>query len=412
MILLEATSMKRFLSILVLTAITLVPLSGEETSLEVSELDILKLKEENIDKQIIDRRKQLNWVGARETEFLVNPKSYGIVAGIGVPLIYYDYALNSEGATGETGNKFPTILSYISGGIMAGALTGFIIDELIVEPMKRTKKRRKISRLNSELTTLRQQEKEVQDQILPLEYSHAREKDTIEAYAAFLENYPDSQYEEEVYKRLYAIYELKDTIKAYKEYVNNYPENNSHKKEAIEKIYHHYRNRDTLSAYKEFITQYSNSAFTDKARKRANAIYQDKLTQDYRHIKKVAPESFWNSYPMVRRGVLDFREVTLKELLLSGELQEGIDMNLKKTGDQSYELVLDYHQEGMEEGKVIVSFRKIGESQVIIENMVVGIYGKSREYIENWQDKLTSFSMIVGRGLHKPKPNFLKAESQ
>lgn len=349
-------------------------IAAQTTQITTSELETLQMNKQNIEKKIVSKKQELEKSQTLEDEFLITKEDYFVPGSLGGATIAYDYIFNSSVTTGVTGNEFPTVLTYIGGGIIAATVTGLIIDEFIIEPIMKKNRKTRRNELRDEILTLERVREDIDRKIVEIEYKKTTEENTLSRY---------------------------------KEFVENHSKNDPYYDEAMTEVFEYYKNIDSFEGYKEFLLEYPNSAYFDEAREKANSIYDAIVANDYIKLKRQAPESFWDSFPVVRRGILDFKERTLDDIICSGELQEGVGIDITETGTRTYKMVLNYEQTGMEKGEIVLTMRQLQTKTILIESIEINTDSGASEYLEEWNEVLFMFSTLVVNGLHKPKPDFL-----
>jgi len=130
-----------------------------------------------------------------------------------------------------------------------------------------------------------------------MDYKHAREEDTVEAYSTFLEKHPDGEYAQKarlnIESLVYKKARQEDEIQSYQEYLDMY-EKPAWKNEALERIMEiklaGLKDSDSIRAHEIFISEYSSSREAEKVRRRLLKLlagkYKDAQGEEKERLRK------------------------------------------------------------------------------------------------------------------------------
>lgn len=417
------------------------PLSSQTPQSTAAELEQLRVQRESVRERMSVKNQELASAKREDTSFAFDKRQYLYPIGIGAAVVGYEYvgAVRTPSSPSDSSQRFPSTAAYVGGAVAASGLLMYLIDETIVEPAREERKDNRVAHLRSEISELEEEEEKLDERILFAEYKLARETDTVasyrrfldqygtskfqqqalerlhdkyvqldtsEGYRAFLRDFPDSPHREDALRRLYTKVRQEDSIDDYVSFAERFDSNNPYRDDAISQVYEHYRELDTLEGYQEFIDLVSSSKYRDEAIERAHEVYQAEVESEFTELEKSAPEEFWSSYPVVRIGVLDFGQVTMKDLLMHAPLRDNVELQLSQTNETRYRLSVFSEEDSELTELMRADLRRIDKRTIFIRAVTAYPTGADRTEAVDWNDKLALFTSTVGM-LHEERPDFI-----
>jgi len=109
--------------------------------------------------------------------------------------------------------------------------------------------------------------KEAKNNIVKLRqslYAKAKQENTVEAYADFLESNPENKQREEAISSMYDLIKKNNSINSYSKFVKDYP-NSKHRSEAFSSMYDLIKKNNSINSYSKFVKDYPNSKHRSEA---------------------------------------------------------------------------------------------------------------------------------------------------